>query len=102
MLDARATRAARDAATLAEAAAVAAALRLSPVVGGLWNSALACRTAPSGPSPRTGDANTTSCAGDAGRLLRLAVPSSPSLTQLFKEYNKLVARFIALEVGERL
>ena len=28
-----------------------------------------------------------------------AVRSSPSLTQLFKEYNKLVARFIALEAG---
>ncbi|MFM5913949.1 MAG: YdcF family protein [Chakrabartia godavariana] len=31
-----------------------------------------------------------------------AVRSNPSLTQLFKEYNKLVARFIALEAGERL
>lgn len=31
-----------------------------------------------------------------------AVRTNPSLTQLFKEYNKLVARFILLEVGERL
>jgi len=31
-----------------------------------------------------------------------AVRSNPSLTQLFKEYNKLVARFMALEAGELL
>lgn len=31
-----------------------------------------------------------------------AVPSSFSLTQLFMEYNKLLARFIALEIGGRL
>lgn len=30
-----------------------------------------------------------------------AVPSSFSLTQLFMEYNKLLARFIALEIGGR-
>ncbi len=31
-----------------------------------------------------------------------AVPSQVSLTQLFKEYNKLVARTIALELGARM
>ena len=36
------------------------------------------------------------------RIIGDAVRSNPSLTQLFKEYNKLVARFIALEVGDRL
>jgi len=36
------------------------------------------------------------------RVIGDAVRSNPSLTQLFKEYNKLVARFVALEVGERL
>lgn len=36
------------------------------------------------------------------RIVPDAVPSDPSLTQLFKEYNKLLARFIALELGERL
>lgn len=36
------------------------------------------------------------------RVVGDAVRSNPSLTQLFKEYNKLVARFLALEVGERL
>lgn len=36
------------------------------------------------------------------RVIGDAVRTNPSLTQLFKEYNKLVARFIALEAGERL
>jgi uncharacterized SAM-binding protein YcdF (DUF218 family) len=40
--------------------------------------------------------------GPGVRIVPDAVPSNPSLTQLFKEYNKLLARFIALELGERL
>lgn len=36
------------------------------------------------------------------RVVGDAVRTNPSLTQLFMEYNKLVARFIALEVGEYL
>jgi len=40
--------------------------------------------------------------GRGVRIIPDAVPSNPSLTQLFKEYNKLLARFIALELGERL
>lgn len=33
------------------------------------------------------------------RIVSDAVPSTFSLTQLFKEYNKLVARFLTLELG---
>ena len=36
------------------------------------------------------------------RIVGDAVPSQVSLTQLFKEYNKLVARTIALELGARM
>ncbi len=36
------------------------------------------------------------------RIVGDAVRTNPSLTELFKEYNKLVARFLALEAGERL
>lgn len=40
--------------------------------------------------------------GPGVRVVGDAVRSNPSLTQLFKEYNKLVARFLALEIGGRL
>lgn len=40
--------------------------------------------------------------GNDVRVVGDAVRTNPSLTQLFKEYNKLVARFIALQVEERL
>ena len=36
------------------------------------------------------------------RIVSDAVPSTLSLTQLFKEYNKLVARFLTLELGSAL
>lgn len=40
--------------------------------------------------------------GNGVQIVGDAVPSQPSLTQLFKEYNKLLARFIALELGRFL
>jgi uncharacterized SAM-binding protein YcdF (DUF218 family) len=36
------------------------------------------------------------------RVIGDAVRTNPSLTQLFMEYNKLVARFVALEAGDLL